>query len=262
MINSYDSSNVSSSSNHIIISGKKSLLTQSKDGKGVNLCGKIVCIALTLFDYIKSRFDETSKQDVMCNFGCQLTPTKVNDYLDSLKTQNSIFDYTSAFIGTSAEFTGSTKHIESLKKILDEFVASEQRKFAIPLVLPPLHFPEEPHIVMIFVDKDTNSLEYFDSKGITSENRVLQSSEQTTMYSVLENLRQTLNKTSLNQSYTITENAKVIQMDINNCGAYVSWFAKKRLKNSATEILQKGIKDIHEFRIKMKNSMPSNTIYK
>ena len=148
------------------------------------------------------------------------------------------------------DFTGDEICIKNLENAIKDFYNDPtQGKLAIPLILPSLSLLEEKHIVMIFIDKDTNSLEYFDSKGITSENRYLKAKNK--MSDVLSSLKKVFpNKNDI----IIQENASVLQMDCHNCGAYITWFAARRLQDNATNIIKKGISsnEIRVFRKGMK----------
>lgn len=200
-------------------------------GKGTNPLGRVASFITTLFERFKGLF---SSGDVMGNPGKFFSSRVVINYLDFNKRTEG-FEHFSTYITETMPFHGTEEQIKKIKEFIND--NSKKAYLAIPLVLPPLHFYEESHIVMIFIDNKKKTLEYFDPKGITSKNRELLNGNK--MSNVLDTLVKVIN----DNNFAILENNRVLQLDCHNCGAYVDWFVKKRLKTNATAqtIISKGV---------------------
>jgi hypothetical protein len=96
---------------------------------------------------------------------------------------------------------------------------------------------------MVLIDKEKKTIDYFDSKGITSENKIFK--DGTTMKSILDELSLICQNKDQNHEYTIQENATILQLDSHNCGAFVSWFAVNRITKTAQDIITQGTETEH-----------------
>lgn len=221
-----------------------------RNGKGAGIPGKILSVIQTIIDNLSAQFSKS--RDIMGNYGRVLTSHPVIQYLDKL-AENENFTHCSTFAVRS--FKGKKDDISILKGDIEVFSQDpKQTKLAIPMILPQKSLFERKHIVMVFIDKDSNTIEYFDSKGITGENQTLISKK--TMKDVLLELAGTYQEQT-GKSPEIQENAEVLQMNCHDCGAYVSWFANKRLSETAQEIISKGLSSdtIRKFREEMKTKI-------
>ncbi len=240
---------VSSSSFHIL-RGESSFIVP-QEGKGSGILGKIIAVWNTICDLITGI---GNRSDVMGNQGRQLRSSQVIDYLTNLKNEEEKFDYLPAF--ASWDFHGDEADMTTIMEAVEKFDHNENvSKLAIPLILPPSSFLEEKHMVIIFIDKNKNTIDYFDAKGITSDHRQLIAGG-SMRQKVLEPI---IAKLTSSPSVQVNENARIIQWDCHHCGAYVSWFAQQRLTKDAEQIIQAGINlpGIHRFRKEMKPQTPA-----
>jgi len=104
-------------------------------------------------------------------------------------------------------------------------VRDGKRFLAIPFVLKGWF---EDHIVAMYFDREKNTLEYFDSKGLTIRDRN-DSRLNAFIKKVLDNYGTDKDKT------TVIENTKKHQWDCHNCGAYVLSYFRLRKEGSDIE---------------------------
>lgn len=94
------------------------------------------------------------------------------------------------------------------------------------------------HITLLFIDKKTNCIEFYDSKALS-----------------IEHPKNSSAKTYVNQLKLLFPNSSFkeleypIQFDGHNCGAYVCWFAEQRLSgNTFEQIQQMRAPNIEQYR--------------
>jgi hypothetical protein len=103
-------------------------------------------------------------------------------------------------------------------------------KILIPIVLKGL---VRNHIVAVFFDRETNTLEYYDPKGLSIEDRHSEyllntAGGRITLNEAIENIKQKYGK---EEEYIVThENTHKHQWDSHNCGVYVCDFFRRRLQ--------------------------------
>ena len=138
-----------------------------RNGKGAGIAGKILAVILTILDNLRAQFSKS--RDIMGNYGRQLTSTPVIWYLDKLAESKNFTHYSTFAV---RDFLGTEKDIKDLKDGIDTFWQNPtQKKLAIPLILPQKNLFERKHIVMVFIDKDSNTIEYFDSRELMEKTK-------------------------------------------------------------------------------------------
>ena len=105
---------------------------------------------------------------------------------------------------------------------MTDYEETEDKLIAIPVVLKGRF---RNHIVAVFVNRINNQIEFYDSKGLTSQDRKgesLLATEKLDLPKLLEELRQKYGAT------TIVENTHKHQYDVHNCGVFVCDYFRRR----------------------------------
>ncbi len=120
---------------------------------------------------------------------------------------------------------------------------------AVPVVIQGL----EDHIVTFVVDFAKNRIEFYDSKGLTIQDRgdakllaKNSNGEIVTLRMVAEEMK---TKYGIN---TVVQNIEKHQYDCHNCGVYVSNYLTERVNETKMEdIVGKNLAQINQFRVEM-----------
>lgn len=225
----------------VVKSSKRSILNKFLSG--------ITTIAMIIFG--------KNSSDARGNRGLQLTSPELRNYIGKLEYENKNFSSVLDFVEGSFELKNTNTLLSKLEKSLN----AKNLPVFIPIVLKGNSPIEAQHIVCIVVDPQTKKIEYFDSQGVTADNRVVDGDLH--MIDLLNGIKSILNKPDSGkaENYTIVQNTKSHQMDCHNCGAFVGYYAKERFKkenpSSAGKIFNTEISlihDIHPIRNEMKIS--------
>lgn len=224
------------------------------ESKKRSVVNKFISVITTIVMLIFGK----NSEDARGNRGLQLTNINLKMYIGKLQntenTENSynfvpVLDYINKHLKAENVIPILNKINELLKPTTDTPVY-------IPIVLKGNSPLESQHIVCIVVDPKTKKIEYFDSQGVTADNKRIE--DGLLMMDLLKNIKSMLG-ISRKGAYAIIQNTKSHQMDCHNCGAFVGYYAQERFKpgNPATAgaIFNSEIsmfRDIHPIRNKMR----------
>ncbi len=138
-------------------------------------------------------------------------------YLDSLDNSNfTIVDHFSHSQGSS---------LASLCRLIEK----AKSKVFVPLIIKGrcLH-----HIVTLYIDKESKSMEYFDSMGLTIMDRKGKELLNITDENKMEKVATTI--ASQFDIRVIRENRKKVQRDVHNCGVYVASYIKQKIQGNSS----------------------------
>ncbi len=223
------------------------------NGTGSTLIGQALSLGTTatnlLWGTITNRLNPPSSafEATLNNPGTQLDGYILQCYLKGLNEQNHNKAYVIHDFYISDSFGIASHTLESLKKQLNfhKQMLNFEQTIVIPLVIPGTSLVERNHIVAVLIED--GQLEYYDSKGVFSQNINL--SNGLTLFQMLTVMQHVFCE-SANQSLKIRENGKTHQFDVNNCGAFVAKFIHDRiaLKHSFQQICNGEVTDIITFR--------------
>jgi len=159
-------------------------------------------------------------------------------------------DYPAIFSLKKAKLIGNATVLSYLQKLenleidtsllLGQVLPCEELRnwVAIPIILKGLF---RDHIVTILVNRETKTIEFYDSKGLTikdqgSRKLRFPSKSLTTLE---EHVNQIWKNFGADASWTFKENTTRHQTDAYNCGIYVSNFIQRRLHGESFEAIQR-----------------------
>ncbi len=198
------------------------------DGTGPNRLGRIVAIYRTVIERIKGIFGKMLEETASA--GMMITNTRLGRAIqDSTANQGHFF---CAFNFIQNGSISSTTTLNDLSQLLEGVKNRQERQIAIPLLINKGGLLDSNHFVTVFIDRDLNQVEYYDSKGQVSEYFLLAGDA---------NLRHFIDLCvtevfTEDQQVTVFENRVTQQYDCYHCAAYVFAYILNRANGvSSTE---------------------------
>lgn len=197
-----------------------SIYTQlSTEEKGQNIFGKFFSILRTAkfltAEPISSNKDPALER--LNHLGQSLSSNILNLFFETLQQKANFKLIPDYYLTSGCEIT--TYSLEEIKQNLDQSKLEESIAQNEPIVIPAVLKGKElfniNHIALIIINN--SSIEYFDSKGLSSKTKGLNDGSNT-VFHVLTYLNQKL----FNNEAKIFENPHAIQFDVNNCGVMVA----------------------------------------
>lgn len=204
-----------------------SIYTQlSSKEKGQNIFGKIFSILQTAkfltAHPISSNEDPALER--LNHLGQSLSSNILNLFFEALQQKANFKLIPDYYLTSGCEIT--TYSLEEIKQNLDQSKLEESIAQNEPIVIPVVLKGKElfniNHIALIIINN--SSIEYFDSKGLSSKTKGLNDGSNT-VFHVLTYLNQKL----FNNEAKIFENPHAIQFDVNNCGVMVAAQVYRRI---------------------------------
>lgn len=146
-----------------------------------------------------------------------LTGSHLKAYSDALKSEK--LQFLDSYVGPScSSFSGGLPELPDFE--------SKKTLLAIPIVVKG-RFRD--HVVIVVVDREQYSIEFYDSKGLTVNDRAsdrLACYPEHTLKSLIEKIWE---KYAIEKEWGVKENTTRHQSDGYNCGVYVSNYLKWRV---------------------------------
>lgn len=192
-------------------------------GKGATLLGQLLNVATTGVDKIDGLFHQSARQGKFAQIiekpGQNLFSNICKRFFHRIVKEKKELNLFDCFYTSEHSVTDFT--LRDLKRFLNDEIMEKEHDlntglFCIPIVVGRNALFEARHMVVIQIMK--NTVYYYDSQGIASEQRKLQDG------STLRNFIEMIQEILTDGSGGIVENGTIHQWDIYNCAAYVSHY--------------------------------------
>ena len=171
--------------------------------------------------------------------GVLTTNETVQQVMQALKEKygEENFDYIQSFIISSDSVDVGLRESVEMKEI-NELKKLEAKMIAVPVNIKKRGRGQVDHIVTFMINRENQTLEYYDSKG-----KPLSARERNQIFGAETDVRLTQIADQLMKKYDLkylVQNESYHQKDAHSCGVFVSAFVRHRLRGIPAKVLFKG----------------------